>query len=229
MKRRWVVWSIVLVVLGLGACGPDRIGHMMEDAGSMLVDAQTADAQVDPAEIPGVPIGTVLAFAGAQAPEGWLACDGAEVGREDYPELFRVVGVAHGQGDGASTFHMPDYRGRFLRGVDDGAGRDPEAALREPANDGGARGDRVGSVQSWATGSPEVPFSTTEAGAHAHELTRYGTHMAAGGTSFPTTELDNPQAPGATGTAGAHTHTITGGDAETRPENAAVLYIVRAR
>src|SRR5580692_10411038 len=79
------------------------------------------------------PSGAVMAFAGASAPEGWLVCDGSAVSRTQYATLFAAIGTAHGSGDGTTTFQLPDYRGRFLRGVDDGQGRDPDAATRTAA------------------------------------------------------------------------------------------------
>jgi microcystin-dependent protein len=94
-----------------------------------------------------LPAGTVLPFAGENAPAGWAICDGSTLLRADYQELFAAMGTIHGEGDGSTTFHLPDYRGRFLRGADNGAGRDPDAATRTAANSGGATGDSVGSVQ----------------------------------------------------------------------------------
>lgn len=60
--------------------------------------------------------GEVKAFAGTLAPEGYLFCQGQAVSRTTYVELFAAIGIAHGQGDGSSTFNLPDYRGQFLRG-----------------------------------------------------------------------------------------------------------------
>lgn len=94
-----------------------------------------------------LPAGTVLPFAGENAPAGWAICDGSTINRVDNQELFAAIGTIHGEGDGSTTFHLPDYRGRFLRGADNGAGRDGEAASRTAANTGGATGDNVGSVQ----------------------------------------------------------------------------------
>jgi hypothetical protein len=93
------------------------------------------------------PSGAVLAFGGSTAPDGWLVCDGSTVSRTQYPSLFAAIGVAHGSGDGATTFNLPDYQGRFLRGVDHGAGRDPDAAMRTAAHPGGNVGDEVGSIE----------------------------------------------------------------------------------
>ena len=63
-----------------------------------------------------IPVGTVIAFAGTTVPNGWLLCDGSAVDRTAYSRLFSAIGTAHGNGNGSSTFHIPDYRGQFLRG-----------------------------------------------------------------------------------------------------------------
>jgi microcystin-dependent protein len=63
------------------------------------------------------PTGCVLPYAGTTAPEGWLLCDGDAVSRTDYAALFAVVSTAHGIGDGATTFNIPDYRYQTPRGV----------------------------------------------------------------------------------------------------------------
>jgi microcystin-dependent protein len=50
-------------------------------------------------------------------PDGWLACNGSNVSRTDYAELFARIGVTFGVGDGSTTFQLPDYRDRFLIGA----------------------------------------------------------------------------------------------------------------
>ena len=79
--------------------------------------------------------------------ERYLFCDGTPVLIMEYPELFAKIGTAFGSGDGITTFHLPDLRGRFLRGTDEGAGRDPDRAVRTASNPGGATGDALGSTQ----------------------------------------------------------------------------------
>lgn len=76
-----------------------------------------------------------------------LHADGSAVSRTTYANLFAKVGVIHGQGDGSTTFNLPDWRGRFPRGWDDGAGVDPDAGSRVADATGGVTGDEVGSVQ----------------------------------------------------------------------------------
>jgi microcystin-dependent protein len=73
--------------------------------------------------------GEITAFAMSSAPSGWLFCDGSAVSRTTYAALFLEIGTAHGVGDGATTFNLPDYRGVFLRGFDAGRGLDPGRAF----------------------------------------------------------------------------------------------------
>lgn len=67
------------------------------------------------------PTGSIGMFGGAEAPEGWLLCDGAAVSREDYEGLFDVVGTSYGAGNGSTTFNVPDLRDRFSRGASSNA------------------------------------------------------------------------------------------------------------
>jgi microcystin-dependent protein len=63
------------------------------------------------------PAGIVMPFAGSTAPQGYLLCDGSAVSRSDYADLFAVIGVTYGSGDGATTFNVPDLSGRVVLGV----------------------------------------------------------------------------------------------------------------
>jgi len=69
--------------------------------------------------------GLILPFAFSTAPSGFLLCDGAEVSRTIYANLFNYIGETFGSGDGSTTFNVPDLRGQFVRGWDAGAGVDP--------------------------------------------------------------------------------------------------------
>lgn len=151
------------------------------------------------------PAGVVLAYAGATAPSGFILCNGALVNRITYAALFAAIGTAHGTGDGSTTFALPDYRGRFLRGVDGGATNDPDRASRTASATGGNTGDNVGSVQADAYSS------------HSHNLASNNTgsgYANVGGTGLGT----NPS--------GSFPVTYSGGN-ETRPKNAGVNYIIK--
>ena len=58
----------------------------------------------------GVPVGTIIPFAGNSIPEGYLLCDYSAISRTDYALLFAVIGTIYGSGDGNSTFNLPDFR-----------------------------------------------------------------------------------------------------------------------
>ncbi len=170
----------------------------------------------------------MLASAGTLPPGGWLPCDGAEVSRDEFAELFTAIGTSHGSGDGITTFNLPDYRGRFLRGSDGGSGRDPGAQSRVASAVGGNIGDRVGSVQEDATALPHAGFSASEAGEHQHSHTRQsGWETACTGNLCGGDAAQDAYTNDATSSNGEHTHAIVGGDEETRPSNAYVLWIIK--
>ena len=64
-------------------------------------------------------IGFIKTFAGTTPPEGTLLCDGSAVSRDTYSELFDVIGTTWGEGDGSTTFNLPDLRGRWMMGADE--------------------------------------------------------------------------------------------------------------
>lgn len=64
-----------------------------------------------------IQVGTLLPFAGAIAPRGYLVANGREVRRAGYPALFAVIGTTYGAGNGATTFNLPDCRSRALVGI----------------------------------------------------------------------------------------------------------------
>jgi len=75
------------------------------------------------ASIPGVPVGTILPFAGKvnKVPKGYLLCDGSEVSAGTYSALFSVIDYFYRPTEnlvGANTFALPDLRGRFPLGAD---------------------------------------------------------------------------------------------------------------
>ena len=86
--------------------------------------AFAASAAISESAAKGVPIGSVITVAMATAPTGYLKANGAAVSRTTYSALFAVIGTTFGVGDGATTFTLPELRGEFIRGWDDGRGVD---------------------------------------------------------------------------------------------------------
>lgn len=65
----------------------------------------------------------------ATPPSGWLERDGSAISRTTYSDLFAVIGTMYGTGDGSTTFNIPDDRGEFIRGWDNGRGVDSGRAI----------------------------------------------------------------------------------------------------
>ena len=198
----------------------------------------------------GIPTGTVVPYAANSAPSGWVICNGALYGRtaldpSPQPNLFGVIGTTYGAGDGLTTFAVPDLRGMFVRGFDNGRGLDPlrvfgtdQTFAVESHNHGGNTGNQsVGHTH---------PFSGTTGGQsidHVHNYIRssFALRQApAGGSNnvavseFTTTTsgVNTDHTHNFSGTTGAvsadHTHSISSyGTTETRPRNVAMNYIIK--
>jgi microcystin-dependent protein len=89
-------------------------------ADAALANAATAQTTANIA----APPGAVMAFARNTPPAGWLECNGATISRTTYAALFASIGTTFGVGDGTNTFVLPDLRGEFTRGWDNGRGID---------------------------------------------------------------------------------------------------------
>jgi microcystin-dependent protein len=75
-------------------------------------------------------VGEIFWYPKTTPPPNALYCDGSAVGREEYPELYAVIGDSFGAGNGSTTFNLPDMRGEFVRGYDPGNARDPSGSTR---------------------------------------------------------------------------------------------------
>jgi microcystin-dependent protein len=67
--------------------------------------------------IDAIPVGTVISYTNETLPSGWLKCDGTELLRSGYPDLFAVLGTKYG--GTATTFNLPDMRSRTILGSDE--------------------------------------------------------------------------------------------------------------
>lgn len=119
---------------------------------------------------PLVPVGTVMAFAGSTAPEGWLMCDGSAVVRTTYANLWAVLGTTYGSGDGSTTFNLPDALGRSIVGAGSGSGL-------------------TARTLSTKSGSEAVTIGTSNLPPHTHGLNNH-THTLGGHTH--TTSVNPP-------------------------------------
>ena len=161
------------------------------------------------------PAGAVMHFAGKDAPDGWLKADGQAVSRTVYKDLFAAIGTTYGLGDGVKTFNVPDLRGEFIRGFDDGRGVD--------------KGRKLGVAQSDAIQSHNhyLPTSTSDFnGGKPYAIpdnifnTSDVNHGAANGTentTYPNKDYLKPELVGNVGTFAQ----------ETRPRNIALLACIK--
>jgi Phage Tail Collar Domain len=159
----------------------------------------------------GVPVGTVVAFMGNTPPPGWLLCNHAEISRTDYKNLFAVIGVSSGPGNGTTTFHIPEMRGLFLRGRDGGVNQDPDAASRTGTYGVGVTGDNVGSYQG------------DDFKSHRHDIQEYYSPSPGGSGKYGL--ISNFYSGG-----GCYTRPdlmSSNGGNESRPKNISVNYIIK--
>lgn len=111
-----------------------------------------------------LPAGIIVDFAGSSAPSGWLLCYGQAVSRNTYAALFAAISTSYGIGDGATTFNLPDCRGRVKAGKDDMGG---SAASRIAA----------GTSLGYTAGSETLPTGVEQQDSPGTALAGSGTNL----------------------------------------------------
>jgi microcystin-dependent protein len=126
-----------------------------EDANNVHVEIYRADIIGDGIASDSE-IGSIMAFGNPSTPVGFLPCDGSEVSRVTYAELFAAIGTNFGIGDGSTTFNLPNLEGQFLRGWSSDASVDPDG----PREAGSTQVDGVGphAHRMSTEGNPNVPI-----------------------------------------------------------------------
>ncbi len=111
----------------------------------------------------GIPAGIYIPYGGAVAPAGWVLCDGSAISRTTYADLFTAISTAYGIGDGATTFNVPDMRGRNALGKDDMGGT-PANRVTDAQADviGGSLGEETKDIQHTHTGTTGTANSTVQ-------------------------------------------------------------------
>lgn len=129
-----------------------------------------------------VPVGGLQIYAGSTPPAGWLFCDGSAISRTVFSVLFSRIGTTFGAGDGATTFNIPDLRGRVVAGVDTmggvAANRLTSGGSGINANVlGGTGGDEMSQLHNHTLNDP-THWHDDE----GHTHTTDGSHILTGGT-----------------------------------------------
>jgi hypothetical protein len=153
-----------------------------------------------------VPTGTIISMPTSAVPAGYLPCEGAEVSRATYANLFAVIGTTYGAGDGSATFRVPDFRAAFLRGhgIKNGA--------RESEQFGVPQGDTLQDHQHISIPTPSENFFPVYA---------YGESPVPGGDKQTYGGSYDANLPYTSGVE------IGNVGLETRPYNFAVLYCIK--
>lgn len=169
------------------------------------------------------PIGAVVDYCGSSAPTLWVLCYGQNVSRVTYAALFAILGTTYGAGDGATTFGLPDLRGRTCYGRDDMGG---SAASRLTTtyfgsspivlgNGGGTESRQLilGNLPSY---TPSGTIGITDPG-HGHTVAGFigsGSNSIQGGGTYPfspTTSTSTSAALNTTGITAGFTGAAQGG------------------
>ncbi|CRF19587.1 gp19 [Salmonella enterica subsp. enterica serovar Typhi] len=146
-----------------------------------------------------LPVGVPVPWPSATPPTGWLKCNGAAFSAEEYPELAKVY----------PTNKLPDLRGEFIRGWDDGRGVDAGRQLLS------SQGDAIRNIEGFADGGIGMSFDAIR-GAFYDAGTR--------SARMPNNTTDI----GKTDDLGFDASRVVPTANENRPRNIAFNYIVRA-
>jgi microcystin-dependent protein len=132
-------------------------------------DGTLQASAVSVSSLTGLPVGLIVGYGGASAPSGWLLCDGSAVSRVTYKDLFDAIGTTWGVGDGATTFNLPDGRGKALLG-------------KAAAGTGSTLGASFGTLDHTHTLTTGAPSATTVVQSGAGSTVASSTHTHAGPT-----------------------------------------------
>jgi len=144
-----------------------------------------------------VPSGAIFPYGGTTEPSNYLFCYGQDVNRTTYSDLFTAIGTTYGVGDGATTFALPDLRGRAVAGKDDMGGT---SANRLTDQSGGVNGDTLGDSGGLETHT----LTTAQLAAHRHGVTGDGGGGSSGGPAYFSGSGTSPANSGSEGSDNAH-------------------------
>lgn len=131
------------------------------------------------------PIGTIIMSVALNADEGYILCDGREISRETYSILFSTIGTLFGDGDGSTTFNVPNLEGRA------------------PIGAGTLKGDATAGSGEITAADSNFKYSVGQFGGEAeHTLTSTESGQPASAATGLTATTS--------GSDGAHTHAATG-------------------
>ena len=180
-----------------------------------------------------VPTGSVHLMATTTAPSGYLKCNGAAVSRTDEAALFAIIGTTWGEGDGSTTFNLPDLRGEFVRGWADNGSVDSGRSFASSQSDQNKQHNHTATSTSTISpadhnhvfpGDDQLSFTADGRGGWTNRQTGTFSYDADSSTSgngkiYRTSD--------ATLTASTSTSIANDGGSEARPRNIAMMYVIK--
>lgn len=172
-------------------------------------------------DITPTPVGTVQAYAGATAPQGYLFCQGQAISKSEYPELYLVIGDLYSNAETAEGFfNVPDLRDKFAQGANGNLGRYIEAGLPNITGEYHSNMDRSG-----------IPSATYSKGAFGHGPVTYNYSGAHDKENKFTSYMDFNASKGETKTDGniktETEHHVYGSSDTVQPPAVAINYIIK--
>ncbi|WP_420270916.1 phage tail protein, partial [Klebsiella pneumoniae] len=159
-----------------------------------------------------LPVGVPVPWPLATPPTGWLKCNGAPFIASQYPKLALAY----------PGLLLPDLRGEFIRGWDDGRGVDPGRSIG--SSQGWSPGSHVHGLEIWTSASGSIPTSTTVPSQNGRELGP----AATAGDGGVIRSLGGSGGTNNNSATSVTTQSPTFGNQEGYPRNVAFNYIVRA-
>lgn len=150
--------------------------------------------------------GQIATFAMTTPPVGWIKANGAAVSRTTYAALFAAIGTVYGVGNGTTTFNVPDLRGEFVRGWDNGSGIDSDRGF------GTKQEDAIRNITG-GVGGMRADYLSPDSGTGAFAKTTAAGNYNAGGAPLTNINFDASR--------------VVPTANENRPRNIALLYCIK--
>lgn len=153
-----------------------KIEHTLQSAGMTPADNDETQLTEAIKSMAGLPAGLITASV-ASSVKGFLLCNGSQISRTVYSDLFNVIKTSFGGGDGSTTFTLPDYRGCFLRGL----------GGNSQANVYTKQGDAIRNITGTCASGGGIADATTNSGAFRQTNVgsfSYGTYGTVLGATF---------------------------------------------
>lgn len=168
--------AIILKLDGSEVIVPVPVGDVLVDPASLVIGTRVLmlhyGTRVYVVSTPGgdsggggLPTGAMVPWSANTPPVGWLECNGQAVSRTTYADLFAMIGIYYGAGDGSTTFNIPDLRGRTAVGL-------------SPT-------DTEFNTVGKKFGTKTHTLTTAEMPSHNHNLANGGQQIVGGGTGYP--------------------------------------------